>query len=100
MKFTALHDINIRRLCATVPVCFSLLAIVIVLGHAAIYGTVHEPDEGAAAHIFQLLMAAQIPFIAALLLKSEPETINRSWSVLVLLAGLWLIAGAAVYWLT
>jgi hypothetical protein len=32
-----------------------------VLGHAAMFGVVHEADEGTAAHVFQLLMAAQVP---------------------------------------
>ena len=35
-----------------------------MLGHAAIFGIVHEADEGAAAHIFQLLMATQLPLVA------------------------------------
>lgn len=95
-----MHALNIRRLCAMVPVGFSLLAIAIVLGHAAIYGTAHEADEAAAAHIFQLLMAAQIPFIATFLFTSTRESIKQSLFVLALLAGLWLGAGTAVYLLT
>jgi len=40
-----------------------------VLGHAAIYGIVHETDEGPAAHIFQILMAAQVPVVAFFAIK-------------------------------
>ena len=34
----------------------SLAALALVLGHAAVFGIVHEADEGAAAHVWQILM--------------------------------------------
>ena len=34
----------------------SFAALAMVLGHAAMFGVVHEADEGTAAHIFQLLI--------------------------------------------
>jgi len=40
-----------------------------VLVHFAIFGIVEETDEGTAAHIFQLLIVAQVPFIAFLAFK-------------------------------
>jgi len=42
----------------------SLSALALVLAHTALYGAAHEADEGSAAHIWQLLTAGQIPFIA------------------------------------
>jgi len=42
----------------------SVVAIAIVYGHAAVFGIVHEADEGTPAHIFQLLIALQIPIVA------------------------------------
>jgi hypothetical protein len=42
---------------AFLPLAMSLTALAVVLGHVAICGVVHEPDEGATAHIWQLLMA-------------------------------------------
>ena len=48
-----------RQASALLPMAMSLAGLVLVLGHAAIFGVVHEADEGTAAHVFQLLMAAQ-----------------------------------------
>ena len=42
----------------------SFAALALVLGHAAMFGVVHEEDEGTAAHIFQILMVGQLPFVA------------------------------------
>lgn len=49
---------------ALVPLMMSLVALTIVLGHIMFFGTAREADEGAAAHLFQLLMAGQLPIIA------------------------------------
>ena len=61
------HLIQLRkqllRPSAYLPLIMSLMAIGMVLTHAAMYGIVHETDEGTPAHIFQLLMVAQVPII-------------------------------------
>jgi hypothetical protein len=52
------------------------LALAVVLGYIAIFGAVREPDEGAAAHLWQLLMVGQIPVIGWFLLtrlKTSPR---------------------------
>ena len=54
----------------------SLAALALVLTHIAIAGIAREADEGAAAHLWQLLMAGQLPFIAffaAAYLPKEPR---------------------------
>ena len=54
----------------------SFAALALVLGHAAIFGIVHEADEGTAAHIFQLLMVGQVPFVAsAFAVRGRPSRI-------------------------
>ena len=85
---------------AWIPLALSLAALTLVLGHAAIFGIVHEADEGAAAHIWQILMAAQLPMAAYFLLKWLPKRPRESLQVLALLAGTWVANFAAVYWLT
>ena len=90
----------IKQPSAYFPLVMSLAALILVLGHAAVYGVVHETDEGAAAHIFQILMAAQLPIVAYFILKWFPKRPRESLLVLALLAVLWLAAFAAVYWLT
>lgn len=46
------------------PVVMSGAAFLLVLAHVAVFGIARESDEGAAAHIWQLLMAGQLPIIA------------------------------------
>jgi len=85
---------------AYLPFGMALAALMLVLGHALVFGVVHETDEGAAAHIWQLLMAGQLPFLAYLVIRRLP---SRPWAVmqvLALQATVWLANFAAVYWLT
>ena len=82
------------------PLAMSLAALAIVLGHVAMYGIVHEADEGAAAHIFQLLMVAQVPVVAFFAIKWLPQTPGPALLVLALQAGAACAAFAAVFFLT
>ena len=45
------------------PLVMSLVALIMILVHYSIFGIVDETDEGTAAHIFQLLIILQMPFI-------------------------------------
>ena len=65
MKYTK-NEPTIRQPTVFLPLVMSIVALVMVLVHFAIFGIVDETDEGTAAHIFQLLIVAQIPFIAFL----------------------------------
>jgi hypothetical protein len=55
--------IMIKKPSAFLPVAMSLAALAVVLAHVAIFGTAREADEGIAAHLWQLLMAAQLPLL-------------------------------------
>lgn len=46
---------------ALLPIGLAFGALLIVLIHVAFFGADSAPDEGAAAHIWQILMLAQIP---------------------------------------
>jgi len=63
------NDPSPRQPSAYLPLMMSLAALGLVLVHAAIFGIVHEADEGTAAHIFQLLMVAQMPLVAFFAIK-------------------------------
>jgi hypothetical protein len=91
---------SLKQPSAFLPIAMSLAALAMVLGHAAIYGVVHEADEGAAAHIFQLLMVAQIPVVAFFAIKWLPQAPKQALSVLALQAGAGIAAFAAVFFLT
>jgi hypothetical protein len=90
----------IKQPSAFVPLAMSLVALILVLGHAIIFGIVHQADEGAAAHVWQILMAAQLPIVIYFIIKWLPKRPKESLYVLVLLACIWLANFAGVYWLT
>lgn len=65
----------VNRLVRPVPLILSLCACALAIG-AILSGATRAPDEGWQAHLFQLLMVAQLPFIAIVLLTgrwSEPR---------------------------
>jgi hypothetical protein len=75
----------------------SLAALSLVLGQIAIYGGARQADEGAAAHLWQLLMAGQIPVIAFFAIKWLPRTPGPALLVLGLQAVAVLAAAAPVF---
>src|SRR5947208_10917500 len=54
----------VRKPSAIVPIAMSVAALAVVLVAIAIFGAHRQADEGAAAHIWQVLMAGQIPLLA------------------------------------
>ena len=51
----------------------SITALALALSHIAIFGVVHNEDEGAAARLFQLLLAGQVPIIGYFAVKWYPK---------------------------
>jgi hypothetical protein len=88
---------SVKQPSALFPLLMSLAALAMVLGNAAIFGVVHEADEGAVAHIFQLLIVVQIPIVAFFAIKWLPRAPKETLLVLALQAGAALAAMAAVY---
>ena len=84
---------------AFLPVAMSFAALATVLGHVAMFGAVREADEGTAAHIFQLLIAAQVPIVAVFAIKWLPRAPRQALQVLALQAGAALAALAPVFFL-
>ncbi len=72
-------------------------ALGVVLGHIAIFGVAREADEGTAAHLWQLLMAGQIPIIAFFAVRWLPQTPGPALAVLGLQAVAGLAAAAPVF---
>jgi hypothetical protein len=87
-----------RKPSAFLPLAMSLAALAVVLGHIAIYGAVREADEGAAAHIWQLLMAGQLPVVAFFAIKWLPRSPKAALGVLGLQAGAVLASMAPVFY--
>src|SRR2546421_7708601 len=82
---------------AFIPIAMSIAALGTVLYHIAMYGIAREPDEGAAAHIWQLLMAGQLPVVAFYAVKWLPQAPRTALQVLAVQLGAALSALAPVY---
>ncbi|MCU1319533.1 MAG: hypothetical protein JWP98_1051 [Edaphobacter sp.] len=89
----------VRQPSAFLPLSMSLTALAVVLGHVAMFGVVREADEGTAAHIWQLLMAGQMPVLAFFAIKWLPRAPRQTLYVLALQAGAALTSMAPVFFL-
>jgi len=88
----------IRRPTAFIPIVMSLAALTIVIAYAATFGTARQADEGTAAHLWQVLMAAQLPIIAFFAVKWLPAEPRRALPVLALQFVAGLAAVFPVWW--
>jgi hypothetical protein len=88
---------TLRKPSALLPLAMSLAALATVIVHVALFGTAREADEGTAAHIWQLLMAGQVPFIAFFAVRWLSRTPRRALPVLALQVAAVLAALAPVY---
>ena len=86
-----------ERPSAFLPVAMSLVALALVIVHVAMFGAAREPDEGTAAHLWQLLMAAQVPIIAFFAATWLPRSPRPAARVLALQAVAVLAALAPVF---
>jgi len=56
--------LTLRTPSALIPLVMSAFAFLVVVASLAAFGASHGHDEGVAAHLFQLLIAGQLPFLA------------------------------------
>jgi membrane protein insertase Oxa1/YidC/SpoIIIJ len=89
----------LKKPSAFLPMAMSLAALITVIVFLAIFGVVHQTDEGAAAHIWQLLMGLQVPIVVFFAIKWVPRAPRQALYVLALQAFLALAALAPVYFL-
>jgi DNA-binding CsgD family transcriptional regulator len=82
---------------AFLPLARSFGALATVLIYVAMFGAARQADEGTAAHIWQILMAGQIPIILFFAIKWLPQTPKQALLVLVLQGSAALMALAPVY---
>ena len=87
----------LKRPSAFLPVAMSLAALATVLIYVAMHGTAPQADEGAAAHIWQLLMAAQAPIVLFFAIKWVPQSPRQAVPVLALQVAAALAAMAPVF---
>ena len=88
-----------RQPTAFIPIAMSLAALATVLYHVAVFGTAPQSDEGASAHIWQLLMAGQVPVVAFYAVNWLPRAPRTAMQVLGVQVGVAFAALAPVCWL-
>ncbi len=94
MNFSTL----LKKPSACLPVAMSLIVIATEWYFFARFGIVHQADEGTAAHIFQILMAGQIPIEAYFAIRWLPPNPKPALQVLAVQAAAALVALAPVYY--
>jgi hypothetical protein len=89
----------IKQPSAFIPMAMSLIALTMVLSFLATNGVVHQADEGTEAHLWQLLMAGQIPIVVFFAIKWLPRAPRQTLPILALQAGAALASMAPVFFL-
>jgi hypothetical protein len=86
---------------AFVPMLMSATALALLLGSIVARGgvVIRDVDEGAIAHIWQILMAGQLPLLAYFVIRWIPRVPRQTLYVLALQIGAALAAMAPVYFL-
>lgn len=88
-----------RQPSAFVPVTMSLLALTLVAIQLVRYGITRQMDEGTTAHLWQLLMAGQLPVVAFFLYRWLRKSPLQALEVLALQVGAGLASMAPVFFL-
>jgi hypothetical protein len=83
---------------AWIPLVMSFAALAMILGYVAMFGIVHNEDEGAPARIFQLIMIAQLPIAAFFGLSWIAKKPKETLIVLVVQAIAWSVPILTVMW--
>jgi len=94
MMFTTMF----KKPSAFLPVAMSVAALATVTIYLVMFGTARQADEGAAAHIFQLLMLVQAPIVAFFAIRWLPRFPRPALLVLALQAAAGLAALAPVFY--
>jgi len=87
----------VRQPSALIPLTMALMALAVVMIHIAVYGAAREADEGPTAHIWQILMVAQLPALVVFGIRWLPKAPRPAIGVMALLAAAILAAMAPVF---
>ena len=88
----------LRQPTGYLPVAMSLGALAMIVWFVAVHGVVHQPDEGAQAHVWQLLVAGQVPLIAYFAFRWLPTATRPALVVLALQAAAFMLLAVAPLW--
>ena len=76
----------------------SLTSLAMVVGVIAVKGVVREVDEGTPAHIFQLLIALQVPIVTWFAVRWLPDNPRPALRILAMQVGAGVAACAPVFY--
>ena len=88
----------LTRPSAFIPILMSIAALGVVIAYAAVFGVARQADEGSAAHLWQLLMAGQLPVVAFFAIRWLPTDFRRGLLILMMQLGAALSAAFPVWW--
>jgi hypothetical protein len=81
-----------------VPMAMSLAAFAMIVWFVAVHGVVHQADEGAQAHLWQMLVAGQVPICAYFASRWLPRARRPAIVVLALQIAAVLLLAVAPLW--
>jgi hypothetical protein len=85
----------VKRICGIAPIVMSLIALALVVEGVLEFGNHPPSDERWQAHIFQILMVAELPIICAYVVVNW-RSFKRSLPTLGVQVLLWMVAVGAV----
>jgi len=88
----------LRQPTGYLPLVMSLGALAMIVWFVAMHGVVHQPDEGAQAHLWQLLVAGQVPLIGYFAVRWLPTATRPAIIVLALQAAAVMLLALAPLW--
>ena len=88
----------LRRPAGYLPLAMSLGALATIAWFVALHGVVHQADEGTQAHLWQLLVAGQLPLIAFFAVRWLPDAPRPAIVVLALQATALMVLALAPLW--
>lgn len=87
----------VKQPAAFLPLAMSLGALVVIGATATVFGISRQADEGTSAHLWQLLMAGQLPLLLFFIVRWWPRAPRQTVFVLALQAAALLLAAAPVF---
>ena len=88
----------LRQPTGYLPVATSLGAFAMIVWFVAAHGVVHQPDEGAQAHLWQLLVAGQVPLIGYFAFRWLSRARRPALVVLALQTAAFVLLAVAPLW--
>ena len=87
---------KINRISGIAPIVLSLMAFGVIVSVLTGWGKDVAGDEGAGAHIFQLLIVAEVPFILVFVATADWKKVGRVAGLIALQAAALVLAFAPV----